>query len=69
MLIHVARIPRPNVEEPVTVPEAATVATVLRLLKIPPDAVLVVRGEDPVPLDAPVAEGERLKIVTVFSGG
>lgn len=69
MLVRVARVPRPNVEEPVRVAEGATVAQVLRTLKIPPDAVLVVRNEEPVPLDATLAEGETLKIITVFSGG
>lgn len=63
------RFPRPNVEQDVTIDGEATVARVLRELRIPPDSVLVVRGNEPVPLDAPAREGELLRILTVFSGG
>lgn len=69
MVVHVVRIPRPNVAQSVPVPSGTTVAAVLRLLQIPPDAVVVIRGEDPVPLDAPVSEGETLRVINVFSGG
>lgn len=69
MRVEVTRAPRPNVTQSIEVPSGATVGDVLRHLCIPPDAVLVVLGDEPVPLDLPVGEGERLRVVTVFSGG
>lgn len=69
MLVTVSRLPRPNVEETVTLDGDATVQAVLRRLTIPLDAVIVLRGDHPLPSDAPVADGDRLKVISVFSGG
>ncbi len=69
MQVQVVRVPRPNVEQPVTVDAGARVADVLRALKIPPDAVIVMRDDAPLPLDAPVEDGTRYRVITVFSGG
>lgn len=63
------RVPRPNVAQPVSVKEGSSVLEVLRALAIPPDAVVVLREESPVPVDASVREGDRLRVVNVFSGG
>jgi sulfur carrier protein ThiS len=41
----------------------------LRSLGLAPDAHLVVRGDTPIPLDEPLADGERLRILTAVSGG
>lgn len=69
MQVHVTRVPRPNTTQPVEVREGATVAEVLRRIQVPVDAVVVIRGETPIPADAPVSEGDRLRVVNVFSGG
>lgn len=69
MNVQVTRVPRPNVTQLVTLDEGATVATLLRRLEIPPDAVIVIRAERPVPLDAPLGHEDTLRIVNVFSGG
>jgi sulfur carrier protein ThiS len=67
--VHVARVPRPNVEEALEVRDGATVQEVLRAMRVPPDAVVVLREDRPLPVDAPVRDGERLRVLTVFSGG
>ena len=64
-----SRIPRPNVDEPVTVRDGSTVQDVLRAIQVPPDAVIVMRDDAPLPVDAPVRDGERLRVLTVVSGG
>jgi sulfur carrier protein ThiS len=50
-------------------PEEATVGSVLDSLGLFPDAHIVVRGKTPVPLDAPVVQGDRLRVIKVASGG
>jgi len=67
--VHVARVPRPNVEQTLDVRDGATVQDVLRKMNVALDAVVVIRDDQPVPVDAPVREGERLRVLTVFSGG
>ena len=69
MRITVARVPRPNVVQTVDVPEASTAGEVVRLVGAHPDQVVVIRGETPLPLDAPICEHDVLRIVNVFSGG
>lgn len=69
MRITVARVPRPNVAQDFDVPETATVEAVLRLVGAKPDAVIVLREETPIPLDARLESGDALRIVSVFSGG
>lgn len=67
--VQVTRLPRPNTPQDVDLEEGATVAEVLRRLLVPLDAVIVIRAERPIPLDAPLDEGDALRIVNVFSGG
>lgn len=69
MQVTVARVPRPNVAQAFDVPESATVESVLRLVGAKPDAVIVLRGETPIPLDARLESGDVLRVVNVFSGG
>lgn len=69
MQVQVTRVPRPNAAQEVTLDEGATVAMLLRRLEIPPDAVIVIRHDRPVPLDAPLGDRDALRIVNVFSGG
>jgi sulfur carrier protein ThiS len=67
--VQVRRLPRPNVDEDVEVRDGATVHDVLRVIGVAPDAVVVMREDAPLPVDAPVAAGERLRVFAVFSGG
>ena len=69
MRVTVVRVPSPNRDEPIDVSDGATVADVLARVSVHPDAVVVFDGDQPVPTDAPVTEGVRLRIVRVYSGG
>lgn len=69
MRVRLVRVPRPNVAEEVEVREGATVLEALGRLDVPPDAVVVLRGPTPIPLDAPVVAEETLRVLTVYSGG
>jgi len=53
----------------VRLPEGSTVETMLDILGLYPDAHIVVRGKIPVPVDSPLLNGERLRVVKVASGG
>lgn len=41
----------------------------LNSLGLAPDAHLLVRGDTPIPLDAPLQEGARIRVIDVVSGG
>lgn len=61
-------VPR-RVERTVELRTGATGLDLLRSLGLPPDAHLLIRDDTPVPLDAPLQEGERIRVVGVVSGG
>lgn len=69
MQVTVARVPRPNVAQNFEVPAGASVADVVRHVGAHPDQVIVIRDEQPIPLDASVREGDVLRLINVFSGG
>lgn len=46
-----------------------TVNDLLEHLKEPPEGVLCVRGETPIPLDTPLVDGEQILLVRTVSGG
>ncbi len=50
-------------------PAGATGYDLLKELCLAPDAHLLVRGETPIPVDEPLADGERLRVISVVSGG
>ena len=49
--------------------ESATVMDVLSRLNIKPDTVVVIKDNDPIPIDEDVKDGDKLKIIKVASGG
>ena len=49
--------------------ESATVMDVLSRLNIKPDTVVVIKDNDPIPIDDDVKDGDKLKIIKVASGG
>ncbi len=55
--------------EDVALPAGATGLDLLKRLGLAPDAHLLLRGETPIPVDEPLAEGERVRILIVVSGG
>ncbi len=55
--------------ESVTLPTGATGLDLLRQLHLAPDAHLVIRDDSPIPVDEPLVDGERLRILSAISGG
>ncbi len=53
----------------VDLPGDATGVELLRGLGLAPDAHIVVRGDVPIPIDEPLVDGERLRVISVVSGG
>ncbi len=47
----------------------ATGLELVQALGLAPDAHILVRGDVPIPIDEPLVEGERLRIISVVSGG
>lgn len=56
-------------ERELELPEGAQADDAPRALGIRPDLVLVFRGDRPLPGDARLADGDRLRILRVVSGG
>jgi sulfur carrier protein ThiS len=55
--------------ETIDLPDRATGFDLLRRLNLAPDAHLVVRGETPIPLDEALVDQDRVRILSVVSGG
>ena len=53
----------------ISLPEGAKVLDVLEQLKLFADSHIVIRGKTPVPLNAEVVDGDKLKVLRVASGG
>jgi sulfur carrier protein ThiS len=49
--------------------KGATVEDLIRELELRPDAWIAVRGDDPLPSDEELAEGDEIRLVSVVSGG
>lgn len=56
-------------EREVDLPEGSVADDAPRALGIRPELVLVFRDERPLPGDAPLADGDRIRILRVVSGG
>lgn len=56
-------------EREVELPEGAQADDAPRALGIRPELVLVFRSDRPLPGDAPLQDGDRLRILRVVSGG
>ena len=56
-------------QQTVELPNGATGLDLLKTLHLAPDAHLLVRDESPVPLDEPLVDGERVRVISVVSGG
>jgi sulfur carrier protein ThiS len=56
-------------EESIELRPPATGLDLLRALRLAPDAHILMRGEGPIPADAPLVDGERIRVVGVVSGG
>jgi len=49
--------------------KGATVEAAIRALGLLPDAWIPIRGNDPLPLDEPLEDGDEVKLISVVSGG
>ncbi len=56
-------------EQSVELPNDATGFDLLKTLHLAPDAHLLVRDEEPMPLDESLRDGEKLRVIAVVSGG
>lgn len=56
-------------ETPMDLARKATGLDLLNALGLAPDAHLLVRGDVPIPLDEPLSDGERIRVIAVVSGG
>ncbi len=68
MRVHADLVQRHRVEE-VELRSGATGMDLLERLHLAPDAHILIRGDLPIPVDAPLADGERLVILSAVSGG
>jgi len=50
-------------------PGGVTVFEAIRMLDIPSQAVMPVRGDELIPEDEPLMDGDRIELIPVISGG
>ncbi len=68
MKITVQFIPR-NTRQDVEIRQGSTVSDLLRLIKLRPDAFIVMRKNTPIPIDEILSHDEELCVLQVASGG
>ena len=56
-------------EESVELSPGAKGLDLLRALRLPPDAHILMRGDGPIPADEALTDGERIRVIGVVSGG
>jgi len=69
MRIKVRSFPVGDIEKTVELKSKATVIDLLRELDLRPDSWIVVRDEKAIPEDAPLKDGDSLRLLSVISGG
>jgi sulfur carrier protein ThiS len=69
MKINVQFIPQKNEIPNVEVPDGALCLDVLDKLNLSPDAHIVTREGEPIPIDEKLKDGEKIEIIKVVSGG
>lgn len=62
-------LPTKRETKKIDVQKGATVEQAIRAIGLLPDAWIPVRGNEPVPLDEELEEGDELKLISVVSGG
>ena len=69
MLVTVQLLPTRKETKKVELPKGATVEKAIRSAGLLPDEWIPVRGNQPLPLDEKLKEGDELKLISVVSGG
>ena len=62
-------LPTSRESKKVKLEKGATVEQAIRSLDLLPDAWIPIRGNEPVPLDETLKDGDVLKLISVVSGG
>ena len=53
----------------IDLPEGASGYDLMKRLALAPDVYLLVRNDVPIPIDEKLVDGERLRVISVVSGG
>ena len=69
MRIRLHLLPTRKETKTIDLGDGATAEDAIRALGLYPDAWIPVRGEDPIPLDEPLEDGEDIRLISVVSGG
>jgi sulfur carrier protein ThiS len=69
MKVTVQLLPSGKKAKTLELQKGARAEDAIRALGLYPDAWIPVRGDEPIPVDEPLKEGERLKLIAVVSGG
>ena len=56
-------------EESIELGPAAKGLDLLKVLRLAPDAHILMRGDGPIPADEVLSDGERIRVIVVVSGG
>lgn len=68
MRVHATLHPS-GAERDADLPPDGTGLDLLRTLALAPDVHILVRGDAPLPEDAPLRDGDRVRVIGVVSGG
>lgn len=69
MKIFVNSFPRGEIQKNVRLDDNATVFDLIKKLNLHPDSWIVVRDDKAIPEDAPLKDGDSVKLFSVVSGG
>ena len=69
MKINAKSFPRGEVDKTVELKAEATVLDLLKKLDLRPDAWIAVRDDKAIPDDAPLEDGDSIRLLSVVSGG
>ncbi|MEM2839372.1 MAG: MoaD/ThiS family protein [Thermoplasmata archaeon] len=69
MKVKVRSFPDGKIRREITLKDNATVLELLKRLDLRPDSWIVVRNDKAIPEDAPLKDGDSLRLLSVISGG
>jgi sulfur carrier protein ThiS len=69
MEIKAVLLPRENEEKVLELADGSTGMELLRELNLPYDVHILARDDVPIPLDVKLIDGEKIRIISVVSGG
>lgn len=69
MRVTVQLLPSKKKAKTLELKKGAKAQDAIRAMGLYPDAWIPVRGDEPIPVDEPLEDGEKLKLIAVVSGG